>query len=63
METEEFEKYLEELILLAKSGQIALMCAEALPWRCHSSLIEGKVANRCLAANDLYAVNRIPMVF
>src|SRR5450759_2463797 len=39
MQTEEFEKNLEELIRLAKSGQIALMCAEALPWRCHRSLI------------------------
>jgi len=39
MLTEEFEKNLEELIRLAKSGQIALMCAEALPWRCHRSLI------------------------
>lgn len=39
MQTEEFEKNLEKLIRLAKSGQIALMCAEALPWRCHRSLI------------------------
>ncbi len=39
MQTEEFEKNLEELIHLAESEQIVLMCAEALPWRCHRSLI------------------------
>ncbi|MCX9026413.1 MAG: DUF488 domain-containing protein [Candidatus Methanoperedens sp.] len=39
MQTEEFEKNLEELIRLATSGQIVLMCAEAVPWRCHRSLI------------------------
>jgi len=39
MQTEEFEKNLEELINFAKSGQIVLMCAEALPLRCHRSLI------------------------
>src|SRR5450759_2727779 len=39
MQTEEFEKNLQELIHLAESEQIALMCAEALPWRCHRSLI------------------------
>ena len=30
---------LEELIQLAKEDRIALMCAEAVPWRCHRSLI------------------------
>src|SRR5436190_24007492 len=30
---------LEQLVELAKEGQIALMCAEAVPWRCHRSLI------------------------
>jgi uncharacterized protein (DUF488 family) len=39
MQTREFEKALEELIPLAKRDRIALMCAEAVPWRCHRSLI------------------------
>ena len=39
METEEFKKNLEALIQLAYEEQIAFMCAEALPWRCHRSLI------------------------
>src|ERR1039458_1141454 len=39
MQTPEFETSLEELIQLAKQKQIAIMCAEAVPWRCHRSLI------------------------
>jgi len=39
MGTPEFENHLAELIRLSQSGRIALMCAEALPWRCHRSLV------------------------
>jgi uncharacterized protein (DUF488 family) len=39
MQTLEFEQNLEVLIGLMKKEVIALMCAEAVPWRCHRSLI------------------------
>jgi uncharacterized protein (DUF488 family) len=39
MQTPEFAVGLESLMELAREEQIALMCAEALPWRCHRSLI------------------------
>jgi len=39
MQTEEFEANLQKLIGLAQDSRIALMCAEAVPWRCHRSLI------------------------
>jgi uncharacterized protein (DUF488 family) len=39
MGTPEFENHLDELIKLSQCRRIALMCAEALPWRCHRSLI------------------------
>jgi uncharacterized protein (DUF488 family) len=39
MQTEEFSENLAELIKQAKQERIALMCAEAVPWRCHRSLI------------------------
>ena len=39
MGTPEFENHLGELIKLAQLRRVALMCAEALPWRCHRSLI------------------------
>ena len=40
MQTPEFVHSLEELIHLAGQERIVLMCAEAVPWRCHRSLIE-----------------------
>jgi uncharacterized protein (DUF488 family) len=35
MQTSEFDASLEEFIDFTKLGRAALMCAEALPWRCH----------------------------
>jgi uncharacterized protein (DUF488 family) len=39
MQTPDFKEGLRELINYAKSKTCALMCAEAVPWRCHRSLI------------------------
>jgi uncharacterized protein (DUF488 family) len=39
METEEFQKGIEELLKVADGQRTAIMCAEALWWRCHRSLI------------------------
>ena len=39
MQTPEFKQNLDELIRLAHLDRCALMCAEAVPWRCHRSLI------------------------
>jgi uncharacterized protein (DUF488 family) len=58
MQTEEFEKNLEELIHLAKSEQIVLMCAEALPWRCHRSLIADALWIRGVRVEHIMSVNR-----
>lgn len=39
MQTSEFWRALEELMDLAKKRRTAIMCAEAVPWRCHRNLI------------------------
>jgi uncharacterized protein (DUF488 family) len=39
MQTPEFEQALHRLIKLAGDKKSAIMCAEAVPWRCHRSLI------------------------
>src|SRR5262249_19584161 len=39
MQTPEFEQGLDELIDVAKARRTVIMCAEAVPWRCHRSLI------------------------
>ncbi|HEY0839902.1 MAG TPA: DUF488 domain-containing protein, partial [Vulgatibacter sp.] len=43
MQTDGFEEGLEELRALAVEGTTAIMCAEAVPWRCHRSLIADAV--------------------
>lgn len=39
METEQFREGVEELLEVAREVRVAVMCAEALWWRCHRSLI------------------------
>ena len=39
METEDFRNGVEDLLELAATARVAVMCAEALWWRCHRSLI------------------------
>jgi uncharacterized protein (DUF488 family) len=39
METEEFKQGLQELLELSDEARTAIMCAEAVWWRCHRSLI------------------------
>ncbi|QRK13321.1 DUF488 domain-containing protein [Archangium violaceum] len=39
MRTDEFARGLEELRELTPDGPLALMCAEAVRWRCHRSLV------------------------
>lgn len=39
METEEFKNGVRELLELAAHKRVAFMCAEAVWWRCHRSLI------------------------
>jgi uncharacterized protein (DUF488 family) len=39
MQTEEFRKALETLMAESRLQHTVIMCAEAVPWRCHRSLI------------------------
>ncbi len=46
MQTVHFQGALEELMRLAASARTAIMCAEAVPWRCHRSLISDALVSR-----------------
>jgi uncharacterized protein (DUF488 family) len=46
MQTPEFIKEVEGVIELSRSVRVALMCAEAVPWRCHRSLVADALAVR-----------------
>jgi uncharacterized protein (DUF488 family) len=46
MQSEGFERGLERLQELAGEGRAAIMCAEAVPWRCHRSLVADALTAR-----------------
>ena len=58
MQTREFVESLEEAIQAAKQDQIALMCAEAVPWRCHRSLIADALLVRGIRTEDIMSATR-----
>ena len=58
MQTPEVEQGLEELIRLAKQERIAIMCAEAGPWRCHRSLIADALVVRGIQVEDIMSPTR-----
>ncbi len=53
MQTPEFTGNLEALIRLAQTARLALMCAEAVPWRCHRSLIADALTVRGLPVEHI----------
>ena len=53
MQTPEFEDSLEDCIDLAKRERVVLMCAEAVPWRCHRSLIADALLARGIQASEI----------
>jgi uncharacterized protein (DUF488 family) len=46
MQTAEFAKALSGLVQLAEKERVAIMCAEAVPWRCHRSLVADALSVR-----------------
>lgn len=57
MQTVEFEEGIEKLIVLAKEKPTAIMCAEAVPWRCHRSLIGDALRVRGIRVKDILGLN------
>jgi uncharacterized protein (DUF488 family) len=58
MQTPEFAQSLEEVVRLATEDQIVLMCAEAVPWRCHRSLIADALLVRGIRTEDIMSATR-----
>lgn len=46
MQNESFWRALEDLMVYGHGTQTAIMCAEAVPWRCHRSLIADALVSR-----------------
>ncbi len=56
MLTPEFGRHVMELITLAAGARVAVMCAEAVPWRCHRSLLSDALVAR--GVRVLHILNR-----
>ena len=53
MQTAAFTRSLDRCIDLAKGAQLVLMCAEAVPWRCHRSLVADALVVRGVAVSEI----------
>ena len=60
METEQFQKGIERLLSVAEeTGPTAIMCAEAVWWRCHRSLIADYLKVRGVEVLHILGANKI----
>jgi len=53
MQTPEFASAIDELIARARRQTVAYMCAEAVPWRCHRSLVSDALTVRGISVYDI----------
>lgn len=53
MQTAAFDAGVDELVALGKNERVAIMCAEAVPWRCHRSLIGDALLVRGIEVLDI----------
>ena len=60
MQTEEFESGIDELKELAGKAPTVIMCAEAVPWRCHRSLVGDAMLVRDYTVRDVMSKTSAP---
>ena len=61
MQTDEFKEGLQELITIAEHKVVVIMCAEAVPWRCHRSLIGDALLAHGIQVNDIYSKSEVKL--
>ncbi len=60
MATPPFDEALQSVIEAAETQRVVIMCAEALPWRCHRSLIADALLARGIEVEHLIGLIRRP---
>lgn len=58
VQTREFQTAMRTLIGLANRHRVALMCAEAVPWRCHRTLVSDALLVRSFRVEEIQSVRR-----
>ncbi len=59
MQTPEFKVALDQLIDLANNQRLVIMCAEAVPWRCHRSLIADALIVRGIDVQEIISSGNV----
>lgn len=59
MQTEEFREGLEKLIEIAREKTTVIMCSEAVPWRCHRSLVGDALLVRGIDVEDIFSLTSV----
>lgn len=61
MQTDEFQTALVTLIQMSHQKRLAIMCAEAVPWRCHRSLVADALSVRAVPVVEILSENSYRM--
>lgn len=59
MQTQEFTDGIDQLVGLAQDSQVAIMCAEILPWRCHRWLIADTLLVREVQVEHIMTIKKL----
>ena len=61
MQTPAFTAGINELLSLTDTTPTAIMCAEAVPWRCHRSLVADALTVRGIEVRDIMSKTNAPI--
>lgn len=54
-----YETGIDRLAIMAQTSRVAFMCSEALPWRCHRSLIANTLVARDWAVHHIMSAEKV----
>lgn len=58
MQTLEFAAAVDDLLGLARGSRVAVMCAEAVPWRCHRQLLADALVARGIEVREIESTTK-----
>jgi uncharacterized protein (DUF488 family) len=61
MQTQAFENGLDNLLAAAEHQVVAVMCAEAVPWRCHRSMIADALTVRGIRVEHIMSESKVQL--
>ncbi len=61
MQTQEFAQGLEKLMKMIEKRTVAFMCSEAVPWRCHRSMVADALMVNGIKVFDIFDTKKVQM--